>query len=61
MREKCLENLLQSQQTRLPFVQCYHVDAENTLHRRLFEQVVQHDITDLTPAQLDYDAHAVLI
>ena len=56
-----LQQFLQRQQLRLTVEQRDHVDAEHRFHRRLREQVVQHDFGVLAAAQLDDDAHAVLV
>ena len=61
MSEEGFQDLLEVHQLRLTLVQRNHVDAEDTLHRRLFVQIVQDDVGDLASAKLDHDTHAVLV
>ena len=61
MRKKGLKNLLEIHEFRLPVMQRDHVDAENALHRCLLVEVIQHDVGDFAFAQLNDDAHAVLV
>ncbi len=61
VRDEGLEHLLQVEELRLALVQRDHVDAEHTLQRRLLVQVVQHHVAQFAFAQLDHDAHAVLV
>ncbi len=56
-----LQHLLQRHQLRLAVLERHHVDAEHRLQRRLGIQVVEDDLGDLAAAQLDHDAHAVLV
>ena len=59
--EEGLEHLLERHELRLAVLQRDHVDAEHGLHRRLREEVVEHDFGDFAALQLDDDAHAVLV
>jgi hypothetical protein len=61
MSQKRFEQLLERQQLRLVVDKTNHVDAEHALQRRLFEQIVEHDVGQLAALQLDDDAHAVLV
>ena len=56
-----LEHFLQVEQFRLAVVERDHVDAEGGLHRRVAEQVVQHDVAGLAALEFNDDAHAVLV
>ena len=61
MAQEGLEHLLERQQLRLAVDQRDHVDAEHRLERRLRVEVVEHHLGVLAAAQLDDDAHAVLV
>ncbi len=51
----------QAKQARLSIDQRHHIDAEHALHRGVLIEVIEHYIAHLAPAQLDDDAHAVLV
>ena len=55
------QHLLQVQQTGLTIHQRHHVDTEYDLHLRLRIQVVHDNLRYLALAQLDHDAHTVLV
>ena len=38
-----------------------HVDAERLLHRRVLEQLVEHDLRDSVALELDHDPHPVAV
>ena len=61
MTDERLEHFLQRQQPGLAVHQRNHIDAEDGLERRLRIEVVQHDFRVLAAAQLNHDAHAILV
>src|SRR5690606_9782521 len=59
--DKRLKHLLEVERFRLAINERDHVDAEHAFHLRLAVQVVEHHFRHFTLAQLDNDAHAVLV
>jgi hypothetical protein len=57
--DEVLEQLLQVHDPGHAVVQRQHDDAERRLHLRVLEQLVQHDVRDGVPLQLDDHPHPV--
>ncbi len=56
-----MDHLAQRERARNAVDERDHVDAERGLHRRVLEELVEHDLRDRVALELDDEAHAALV
>ena len=61
MADERLEHVLERHELRLAVLQGHHVHAEHRFHRRLREEIIEHDLGDFAALELDDQPHAVLV